>query len=256
VDDLIWQDGRVVGVRAMQAGKPFEAHAGLVIGADGRHSIVARKTAASRYNEVPSFAAAIYAYLSQVESAVTEENVLQFAAGPGCDILCCPCNDELYVVLLIVGLDEYDDIRSMVDYEARLRTVPTLAPRLVSATCVSRLFRAPAREIRGYFREPFGPGWALVGDAGYYSHPAAANGIHDALRSAELLYEHVEHAWVEGLAAETYLEGYRSIRDDENREPYYDSYQRGSVNPFRDPELAARVREDSVRIESQENQDT
>ena len=36
-------------------------------------------------------------------------------------------------------------------------------------------------------RQPFGRGWALVGDAGYFKDPSTAHGITDALRDAELL---------------------------------------------------------------------
>jgi flavin-dependent dehydrogenase len=39
----------------------------------------------------------------------------------------------------------------------------------------------------GYFRQSYGEGWALVGDAGYFKDPATAHGITDALRDAELL---------------------------------------------------------------------
>src|SRR6185295_4958018 len=41
--------------------------------------------------------------------------------------------------------------------------------------------------VRGQFRKPYGPGWALVGDAGYFKDPFAAHGISDAFRDAELL---------------------------------------------------------------------
>jgi 2-polyprenyl-6-methoxyphenol hydroxylase-like FAD-dependent oxidoreductase len=230
----------------MRGGKPFEAQARLIVGADGRHSIVARKAAASEYNEIRSLAGAIYAYIRQVGPTVVGADVLQFASGPECDILCCPCDGGLHIVLLILDPEEFRRIRAGADYEARLRSVPTLAPRLVAATRTSRLYRASEREIRGFFREPYGPGWALVGDAGYYAHPAAANGIHDALRSAELLHEHVDRAWVKGLAAETFLKEFHSTRDSENEAPFYSSYRMGSVNPFRDPELAAEVRGSSA----------
>ena len=33
--------------------------------------------------------------------------------------------------------------------------------------------------------KPYGPGWALVGDAGYHKHPITAFGITDAFRDAE-----------------------------------------------------------------------
>ena len=41
--------------------------------------------------------------------------------------------------------------------------------------------------VRGYFRKPYGPGWALVGDAGYNKDFITAQGIQDAFRDAELV---------------------------------------------------------------------
>ncbi len=38
-----------------------------------------------------------------------------------------------------------------------------------------------------YFREPVGPGWALVGDAGLHKDPTPGYGITDALRDAKAL---------------------------------------------------------------------
>ena len=43
--------------------------------------------------------------------------------------------------------------------------------------------------VPNYFRKPFGPGWVLVGDAGYLKDPCTAEGITDAFHSAELLVE-------------------------------------------------------------------
>jgi 2-polyprenyl-6-methoxyphenol hydroxylase-like FAD-dependent oxidoreductase len=43
------------------------------------------------------------------------------------------------------------------------------------------------RAMPGYLRVPWGPGWALVGDAGYWKDPIGAHGLTDALRDAELL---------------------------------------------------------------------
>ena len=39
----------------------------------------------------------------------------------------------------------------------------------------------------GFIKSSTGPGWALVGDAGYFKDPLTAHGITDALRDAELL---------------------------------------------------------------------
>jgi hypothetical protein len=65
------------------------------------------------------------------------------------------------------------------------RAAPQLAERLRHARRTS--------PVRGMLRQPnqvrqaFGPGWALVGDAGYYRDAITAHGISDAFRDAELL---------------------------------------------------------------------
>jgi len=41
--------------------------------------------------------------------------------------------------------------------------------------------------IPNWFRKPFGPGWAMIGDAGYLKDSITAHGIHDGFRDAELL---------------------------------------------------------------------
>jgi len=38
-----------------------------------------------------------------------------------------------------------------------------------------------------FFRKPYGPGWALVGDAGYHRDAITGQGITDAFRDADLL---------------------------------------------------------------------
>ena len=59
----------------------------------------------------------------------------------------------------------------------------------------------------GFFRQSFGPGWALVGDAGYFKDPLTAHGITDALIDAELLANAVT------AGAEAAFAGYQSARD-------------------------------------------
>ena len=44
-----------------------------------------------------------------------------------------------------------------------------------------------------YKRTPYGPGWALVGDAGYHLDPLAARGTTAAVASAELLSQAICH---------------------------------------------------------------
>jgi len=63
------------------------------------------------------------------------------------------------------------------------------------------------QRVPAFLRRPFGPGWALVGDAGYVKDPLTAHGITDALRDAELL----ARAAVDGSPAA--FAGYEAQRD-------------------------------------------
>jgi flavin-dependent dehydrogenase len=244
VQDLVRESGRVCGV-TIRSGASTRCEFGrIVIGADGRRSTIARLVEAPEYNVLPSPSGVCFGYFSGVGPASAGAETLQFASGPDCEVLCAPCDGGLHVVLLIVGSEEFIRINQSgaAAYHARLLTIPAFAPRLAAAQLVSKVYRARPEELKGFFRVPFGPGWALVGDAGYHAHPAAANGIADALRSAELLHCLVEKAWAENRPAETFLSGYQSTHDTENAGPYAYSYSIGRTNPFSDPGLAAFIR--------------
>jgi 2-polyprenyl-6-methoxyphenol hydroxylase-like FAD-dependent oxidoreductase len=62
---------------------------------------------------------------------------------------------------------------------------PALAAAVAASRLEGRLWAFAGR--RGFLREAWGPGWALVGDAGYFKDPLTAHGMTDALRDAELL---------------------------------------------------------------------
>ena len=85
------------------------------------------------------------------------------------------------------------------------QTSSDLSTEIGRATRQGRLLGFPGEQ--GYFRQSFGPGWALVGDAAYFKDPLTAHGITDALRDAELL----ARAIADG--SEKALEHYQAERD-------------------------------------------
>jgi flavin-dependent dehydrogenase len=66
---------------------------------------------------------------------------------------------------------------------------PEFAEAIRRSTPIERARSWPG--LPGRFRKAFGPGWALVGDAGYFKDPYAAHGISDAFRDAEMLADAV-----------------------------------------------------------------
>jgi flavin-dependent dehydrogenase len=71
------------------------------------------------------------------------------------------------------------------NYLARVQAHPWGARALEGALLASPVLGMSG--IRGYYRTPYGPGWALIGDAVHQKDPIVARGLNEALRGAEWL---------------------------------------------------------------------
>ena len=65
-----------------------------------------------------------------------------------------------------------------------------------------------------FLRQPWGPGWALVGDASHFKDPISAHGITDALRDAEFLADAIVSVHRGESNEQEALAGYQLIRDE------------------------------------------
>ena len=97
-------------------------------------------------------------------------------------------------------------------------------------------------DLPNFFRKPYGPGWALVGDAGYHKDPVAAHGIADALRDAGILAEDV-HAGLAGVKPlEMALADYERRRNEDAFPRYEENCRAASFEPPGAEELRLRRR--------------
>jgi len=211
VDEVLAADGTVTGVLGHVKGVLGEtAHARLVIGADGRHSVVARTVQAERYNERPSQLAMYYAYWSGLpadgfETVIRTEDRRGWAAAK--------THDDLTVMPFGWPIDEFREHRADVE-QAFFETValaPEFEARVRAAKRESKF--VGSAQLPGYFRKPFGHGWALVGDAGYHKNPITAMGINDAFRDAELLADAVDDAFSRRRGWREAMADYQRARD-------------------------------------------
>jgi flavin-dependent dehydrogenase len=210
--------GRVVGVSGHdRAGARIELGARHVIGADGLGSRVAGLVGAA-VNEVrPAGGAAQYAYYAGsrwagIEFFVAERSfagVFPTHDGQACIWVCNPSADAKAV-------RRRSGSRVEAFGELLERSAPPLAERLREARRTS--------PVQGMLRQPnqvrqaFGPGWALVGDAGYYRDAVTAYGISDAFRDAELLADALDRALGGDTKESTALAAYQHQRDRAFRE--------------------------------------
>ena len=188
VQELAWDGDRVCGITGRSAtGKIVTEHARMVIGADGVHSLVARQVEAPTYNARPTFQCGYYSYWSGVPLGGAE-----FYPRDHRGVGAIPTHDGLAVIIAAWPHDEFQAFRADVErnFLETLELAPALAERVRQGRREER-FTGTA-ELFNFFRRPHGPGWALVGDAGYHKDPITAQGITDAFRDAELVAEAVD----------------------------------------------------------------
>jgi 2-polyprenyl-6-methoxyphenol hydroxylase-like FAD-dependent oxidoreductase len=209
VGEVLVEDGAVIGIGGKGAGtNSVTEHAKIVIGADGRNSFVANAVGPEQYNDKPAVSPAFYSYWSGVGSSGFEIYVRD-----RCGMAAFPTHDDLTLVIVGQPEDDFNTARRDVE-DAFLRTVeqaPTLAERVRAGKREDR-FHA-ATELAGYFRKPYGPGWALVGDAGYHLHPITAQGMTDAFIDAERLADALDAVFAGRSTYDDAMTGYQAERD-------------------------------------------
>jgi len=210
VEELVFEDGRVVGLRGHgEHGETVTERARVVIGADGRHSSVARAVGASSYNEKPPLLCGYYSYWANLPMDGRFETYIR----PNRGFAAAPTHDGLTMVVGGWPYAEFEQRKQDLEasYLALFDHVPEFAERIRGATRVARIAGSP---VSGYFRTPSGPGWALVGDAGYNKDPITAQGIQDAFRDAELVADAVDASLSGAQPFEIAMESYRRTRDE------------------------------------------
>jgi 2-polyprenyl-6-methoxyphenol hydroxylase-like FAD-dependent oxidoreductase len=200
--------GRVVGAGISSPDrKVTEVTAELVIGADGIRSRVARLIGAPLDGVAGHTTASIYAYWSGLG---LEGNHWYYDLGAAVGAI--PTNDGETCVFASVSAERFESERrkglKQLYTDALGDVSPDLARRVSESEGPGKL-RAFAGQ-RGFLRRATGPGWALVGDAGFFRDPITAHGITDALREAEFLARAV-------LQGEDALVRYQAGRDERVR---------------------------------------
>lgn len=210
--DVTRSAGRVDGVLIEDAsGGVRHIGAGIVIGADGGRSTVANRVGAETYRVGRFATGTVYGFWRDLD--LDEgfhwhfRDLTPRRSGTGAGAI--PTNDGCTLVFASVPSERFQNEIRFDTTAGYHRVLAECAPNLARSVLAGRRvggLRGFAG-VRGYMRRSFGPGWALVGDAGYFKDPLTAHGITDALRDAELLATAV----VEGSLAA--LASYQARRD-------------------------------------------
>jgi 2-polyprenyl-6-methoxyphenol hydroxylase-like FAD-dependent oxidoreductase len=201
------RQGRAAGIVGRhRTGRRVAIDARFVVGADGMRSTIARHVAAPIEQQGAGSTAVVYGYWSGLDTSGYE-----WIFRPNACAGVIPTNDGLACVFAAadperVGPRGTRELESLVG-----RACPHTAARLRAAS--------PPAGVRtfaghpGFMRRAWGPGWALVGDAGYWKDPLTAHGLTDALRDAELLARALVGAASREASEQDVLATYQTTRD-------------------------------------------
>jgi 2-polyprenyl-6-methoxyphenol hydroxylase-like FAD-dependent oxidoreductase len=199
VEEIVQDGDRVVGVRGRsRGGETVTERATIVVGADGRSSRVAEAVRPECYHEKRPLLASYYSYWSGLPMFGRFETYIRPRRGAAV----VETHDGLTLVIAGWPYAEFETNRQDIEghFLKVVDLVPQLADRIRNAKRESKFSGAA---VPNGFRQPFGPGWVLVGDAGYIKDPVTAQGIYNAWTDAE--------RWAKALG--TYLAGVRRFED-------------------------------------------
>jgi len=229
VESLTMDGNRVTGIRGgdRRAGTSVTERATLTIGADGRNSHVARTVSAPEYEQEASLTCWYFSYWSDVPG-----DALELHDRHGRVIFGFPTNDGLFAVFVAWPISELSVVRADIERQflAALDGVPPLGDRVRAGRRADRFYGAT--DLRNFLRKPFGPGWALVGDAGCHKDPYLALGITDAFRDAELLSNAVHEGLSGSRDLDDALAAYERRRNEATMPDYRMNIERARFTPI------------------------
>ncbi len=211
VTGLRSSDGRVTGVDLDIGGERRRVDAAWVIGADGVRSRVAAQVEAPVIHQDQVTSSNIYGYWTGLADDVMENHYDTIGRAVGV----IPTNDGETCVWVAIPPERFraearGDLSGA--YHRIIAESPHLTELLGGSTCNGG-YRGFAG-TPGFLRKAYGPGWALVGDAGYFKDPVSAHGITDAFIGAELLSDALAAIVTDGDDPEEALAAYQHQRDD------------------------------------------
>ena len=226
-ESLLWDGDRVAGITGHgRTGSTLDERAQIVIGADGVHSLVARAVRAPEYDTKPPITTNYYSYYSGFDADDLEEYVRDYQA-----VGCFPTHDDLTLIAVLWPSGQFQKVRADIEGHVWkvLESTPSVADRLRRATREEKWVGTAG--VPNYFRRPFGPGWALVGDAAYNRDPITAQGISDAFIDADGLADALDVAWSGRRPFSEAMAAHQASRDHRVKPMYDFTCQLATLEP-------------------------
>jgi 2-polyprenyl-6-methoxyphenol hydroxylase-like FAD-dependent oxidoreductase len=236
VTELIKSGNVVSGVRGRNAeGAVVEETAKVVIGADGRDSFVASSVKAPFTDQRTPGCVCVYGMWSGV--ALTEAH-FSIREGAAYELVSSQSGLTRAAVYWSESAHPNSGHAPESAYLSILKSDERVASLLADGRVEGSL--AVTLDAPAFMRQGQGPGWALVGDAGYYENPITAQGIVNAFRDAEFLAMALDEAFSGRRPLHAALRDY-DVNRTENAASMYEATDRRSRLKTPPPEIRQMI---------------
>jgi flavin-dependent dehydrogenase len=209
-EEFVSDGRRITGIRGrdLAGGGLVTERATFTVGADGRGSRLAKTVGAAAYEFTPTVACWYFSYWT----GACVDGLELYVRGERA-IFAHPTNDGLSAVFVGWPIGEQRTVRTDLEQQfmAALDLVAELAQRIRAGRRAERFYGAV--NLPNFLRKPYGPGWALVGDAGCHKDPFLALGICDAFRDAQLLADAIDQGLSGRYPIDDAMAGYERRRN-------------------------------------------
>jgi flavin-dependent dehydrogenase len=236
-DLILDASATVVGLMGQtREGEQVMEEGRLIIGADGRNSLIARMVGAAEYDVREPHSCGFYSYFSGLPLDTFELHLNQRHA-----FFYFPSTGGQVCVGIEAPLEVWDEFRKDTEgyFDRTLAALaPSIAARMAGAKREDRFLGMTGR--KSLFRKPYGPGWALVGDAGFMKDPILGTGIDDAFRDATFLVDAIDAGFAGRQPLEGAMADYERKRNEAVRDLYPLICELAQMNEVT-PELLMRM---------------
>jgi len=193
MQELLWDEGQVVGATWQDENGSHSVKAKIVVGADGIYSQVAKLVQPEVETFISPQRAMYFTYFKNLGPFKTPTAEHYFRGDHLFYVF--PTDGDLTLIALTMPISEFDSFRRdpKENFYSALKSISSLSPRLEGAEQAAPI--KGAGNIPCYRRVPYGPGWALVGDAEQVMDPWSGQGIDHASKHAVLLAEALD-SWL------------------------------------------------------------
>lgn len=210
---LVQNEGRVEGVQLKTPDGEQTVSARIVIGADGRHSTVAKLVQPTNEEASEGSRFILYCYVRNFHGVNGSADGPEFSIMEDEIAYVFPSDSGITCIALSMNIKDYDGNRKSTIqlFQDKIKRHKGIFERFEKANLEGNILFS--RPETNYVRVPVGPGWAMVGDAGLHQDPWSGHGMDMASTHASFLAESLNKWFSNSLTESEALEEYHLRRN-------------------------------------------